>query len=164
MAGSNLGKEDIAGGMRQHLNEVQTQNISGGGQAGQGDLLYTVDPDRKRIGLEMLIRLAVSVFAMVIFIAQNTETQLLIVTAAVLLVVILWPLRHWQDGMELHRGGVVYRGTFYPVGGKVTWVGARIGFLPSTFLGLSSSKRRIDVSFMKDAEKLFARAYDNVIT
>lgn len=163
MAGSNLGKEDIAGGMRQHLNEVQAQTISGD-RAGQGELLCTVGPDRKRIGLEMLIRLAVSVFAMAIFITRETETHLLIVTAAVLLVVVLWPLRHWRDGMELHRSGVVYRGTFYPVGGKVTWVGARIGFLPSTFLGLSGSKRRIDVSFMKDAEKLFARAYDNVIT
>ena len=149
--------------MGQHLHDVQEQTVPSGGPAGPGELLYTVGPDRKRIGGEMLIRLGVSAFAMVIFVMRDTGPALLAATAAVLLVVTLWPLRHWNDGMELHRGGVVCRGAFYPVGGKVTWVGARIGFLPSTFLGLGG-RRRIDVSFMKDAEKLFARAYGNVIT
>ena len=130
-----------------------------------GKILCTVGPDRRRIGLEMLIRLAVSVFAMVLFVIQDTETVLLAVTAAVLAVVVLWPLRHWKDGMELHEGGVVCRGTSYPLGahGNVTWVGTRLGFLPSTFLQIEGSGRRIDVSFMKDAEKLFARTYGNVI-
>ena len=134
--------------------------------AGLGKLLCTVGPDRKRIGQEMLIRLAVCVFAMVLFVTQGTETGLLAATAAVLAVVTLWPLRHWKDGMELHEDGIVYRGRGYPLGanGKVTWVGTRIGFLPSTFLQVSGAKRRIDVSFMKNAEKLFTRTYSSVIT
>ena len=143
----------------------QTGTEDGSGSGGPGRLLDTVGPDRRRIGLEMLIRLAVSAFALALAVGQDTETGLLAVTAAALAVATLWPLRHWRDGMELHEGGVVCRGVFYPVGprGRATWVGTRLGFLPSTFLQLSGSKRRIDVSFMKDAEKLFARAYGNVI-
>ena len=151
------------GGMKRDIRRTGTENVPAGGP---GRLLAVVEPDRRRIGLEMLIRLAVSAFALALAVRQDTQTGLLAVTAAALAAVTLWPLRHWRDRMELHEGGVVCRGAFYPVGpqGKVTWVGVRIGFLPSTFLQLSGSGRRIDVSFMKDAEKLFARAYGNVIT
>ena len=149
--------------MRHDVTQTEMGGLPG---KGLGKLLCTVGPDRRRIGLELLIRLAVSVFAMVLFVIQGTETGLLAATAAALAVVTLWPLRHWRDGMELHEGGIVYRGRSYPLGanGKVTWVGARIGFLPSTFLQTGGGKRRIDVSFMKDAEKLFARTYSSVIT
>ena len=149
--------------MKHDIMQTETENVSGSG--GPGKLIYTVEPDRRRIGLEMLIRLAASAFALALAVSQGTETGLLAVTAAALAIVVLWPLRHWRDGMELYDGGVVYRGTFYPAvpRGTAVWVGARIGFLPSTFVPLSGSRRRIDVSFMKDAEKLFARAYDNVV-
>ena len=71
------------------------------------------------------------------------------------------PLR--QEGEELRRGGVVYRGKFYPVGGRVTWRGVNTVFLSSTYLHLGQ-KKGINVSFMKDAEKLFARAYSNTVS
>lgn len=144
-----------------HLNEVQAQTVSGGGSE-PGELLYTVGPDWRRIGLEALIRLAVSAFALGLAVYQGTNPSLLPPTAAVLLIFVLWPLRHGRDGMELRQGGVVCRGRFYPVGGRVTWVGVNTVFLSSTFLDLGG-KRRINVSFMKDAEKLFARAYSNVV-
>ena len=152
--------------MKRDIRRTGAENASGSGPPGQGRLLCTVGPDRRRIGLEMLIRLAASAFALALAVSQDTGTGLLAATAAALTVVILWPLRHWRDGMELYDGGIVYRGTFYPAvpRGTAVWVGARLGFLPSTFLQLSGSGRRIDVSFMKDAEKLFARAYGNVIT
>lgn len=151
--------------MKRDIRRAETENIPGKNQPGPGRLLYAVEPDRRRIGLEMLIRLAVSVFALALSVSQGTGTGLLAVVAAALTIFILWPLRHWWDGMELYDGGVVCRGAFYPVGArvKVAWVGARIGFLPSTFLQLSGSRRRIDVSFMKDAEQLFARAYSHII-
>lgn len=151
--------------MKRDLRQTEAENVSGSGRPGPGKLLYTVEPDRRRIGLETLIRLAASAFALVLAVSQDTGTELLAVTAAALTVATLWPLRHWRDGMELYGGGVVYRGTFYPVDTrcKAVWVGARIGFLPSTFLQLSGCRRRIDVSFMKDAEKLFARAYGHTI-
>lgn len=144
------------------LNEVQAQTVPGGGPK-PGELLYTVGPDWKRIGLEALIRLAVSAFALALAVYQGTNPSLLLPTAAVLLVFVLWPLRHGRDGMELHRGGVIHRGKFYPVGGRVAWVGVNTVFLNSTFLDLGG-KKRINVSFMKDAEKLFARAYSNTVT
>ena len=151
--------------MKQDIRRTEAENASGSGPPGRGRLLCAVGPDRRRIGLEMLIRLAASVFALALAVSQGTETGLLAVTAGVLAIAVLWPLRHWRDGMELYDGGIVCRGTFYPAvpRGTAVWVGARIGFLPSTFLQLSGSRRRIDVSFMKDAEKLFARAYDNVV-
>ncbi len=149
---------------RQHwsLNEVQAQNVPNRGPE-PGELLYTVGPDWRRIGLEALIRLAVSAFALALAAYQGTEPALLLPVAAALLVFVLWPLRHGWDGMELRRGGVVCRGKFYPVGGRVAWVGVNTVFLNSTFLDLGG-KKRINVSFMKDAEKLFARAYSNTVT
>ena len=151
--------------MKRDVRRTETEKVSGSGLPGPGKLLCTVGPDRRRIGLEMLIRLAVSAFALALAVSRDTGTGLLAATAAALAAVTLWPLRHWRDGMELHDGGVVYRGAFYPVGtrGKAVWVGAQVGFLPSTFLQLGGCKRRIDVSFMKDAEKLFARTYGNAI-
>ena len=109
---------------RQHwsMNEVHTQTVPGGGPE-PGELLYTLGPDWKRIGLESLIRLAVSAFALGLAAYRGTEPALLLPTAAALLILVLWPLRHGRDGMELRRGGVVYRGKFYPVGGRVTWTG-----------------------------------------
>ena len=107
--------------------------------------------------------LAVSAFALGLAAYQGTEPSLLLPTAAALLVFVLWPLRHGRDGMELCRGGVVYRSKFYPAGGRVAWRGVNTVFLSSTYLHLGQ-KKGINVSFMKDAEKLFARAYSNVIT
>lgn len=152
--------------MRRNARQVESENVSSGCRTEPGGLLYTAEPNRRRIGMEMLIRLAVSVFAIVLAVVRDTGTGLLVAMAAALALFTLWPLRHWWDRMELHGNGIVYRGTFYPVGerSKATWVGVRIAFLPSTFLQLSGCKRRIDVSFMKDAEKLFARAYSNTIT
>ncbi len=149
---------------RQHwsMNEVHTQTVPGGGPE-PGELLYAVGPDWRRIGLEALIRLAVSAFALGLAAYQGTEPSLLLPTAAALLVFVLWPLRHGRDGMELCRGGVVYRSKFYPAGGRVAWRGVNTVFLSSTYLHLGQ-KKGINVSFMKDAEKLFARAYSNVIT
>lgn len=150
--------------MKRDIGRTETESAPGKDRPGPGKLLYTVGPDRRRIGLETLIRLAVSVFALALYVSQGTGTGLLAAAAGALTIFILWPLRHWRDGMELYDAGVVYRGAFYPVDAqvKVAWVGARIGFLPSTFLQLSGRRRRIDVSFMKDAEKLFARAYGHI--
>ena len=156
------GKEDVAGGMRRNSRQSESETVSGGRRTEPGELLCTVGPDRRRIGLEALIRLAVSAFALALAAYQGTDPPLL-PTAAALLIFVLWPLRHWSDGMELRRGGVVYRGEFYPVGGRAAWVGTRLGFLPSTFLDLGGGRRRIDVSFMRDAEKLFARTYANIV-
>lgn len=149
---------------RQHwsMNEVHTQTVPGGGPE-PGELLYTLGPDWKRIGLESLIRLAASAFALGLAAYQGTEPSLLPPVAAVLLVFVLWPLRHGRDGMELRRNGVVCRGKFYPVGGRVTWRGVNTVFLSSTYLHLGQ-KKGINVSFMKDAEKLFARAYSNTVS
>ena len=71
---------------RQHwsMNEVHTQTVPGGGPE-PGELLYTLGPDWKRIGLESLIRLAVSAFALGLAAYQGTEPSLLPPVAAALL-------------------------------------------------------------------------------
>lgn len=149
--------------MDQNQTDIQSSSPPRAGGAGPGALLYTVEADRKRVGLEMVIRAAVSILA--VLLASDTAQAVRIAVAAVLICFTVWPVRHMHDQMELHQNGVVYRGKFCPVGPqtRAVWVGRRIGFLPSTFLELSGCKRRIDVSFMKDAEKLFARAYSSVV-
>ena len=63
------------------MNEVHTQTVPGGGPE-PGELLYTLGPDWKRIGLESLIRLAVSAFALGLAAYRGTEPALLLPTAA----------------------------------------------------------------------------------
>lgn len=149
--------------MNQNLTEQRTEAASGGGGIEPGELLCAVEADRRRVGLEILIRAAVSVLA--ILLASDAAPAVRMSTIIVLICVTVWPVRHMGDRMELRQNGIVCRGKFYPVGQrtKVTWVGTRLNFLPSTLLQLSGCKKRIDVSYMKDAEKLFARSYSNTI-
>lgn len=145
--------------------DLQEQGVSGGGgsSSGRGRLLYTVEPDRKRVGLELLIRLVVSGF--VVFLTYYQGRTLVWPTLAAFVIFTLWPLTHLGDGMELYQNGVVYKGELYPVGGqtRITWVGRRGFFLPITWLDISNCQKRIKVSFMKDAQKLFNRAYNGTV-
>ena len=152
------------------MNRIETDLLSqsgsgrGSGQ-GRGSYLFAAEPDRRRIGLEMLIRLAVCGFAMVLFVLQGAEFLLL--TGAVFSAYCLWPLLHMGDRMEFYQNGILYQGQFYPIGQRtrVVWTGSRfrMSFLPSTFLDISGCRERIDVSFMQEAQKLFNRAYSGGI-
>lgn len=144
--------------------DVERQTASGGGGSSPwGRLLFTIETDRKRVGLEALIRLAVSVF--VVFLTYYQGRTLVWPVIAVFVGFCLWPLVHMGDRMELYQNGVVYKGELHPINGrtKVTWVGQRGFFLPITWLDISGHPKRIKVSFMKDAEKLFNRAYNSAI-
>lgn len=143
--------------------EHQTASGKGEPSGKRGKLLYKVETDRKRIGLEILLRLAAAALAMLA--ALGRGTSLMIATAAVFAIFCAWPLLHMGDGMELYENGILHLGKWYPIGrqARVTWVGGRGFLLPTTWLGVSGCKDRINVSFMKDAEKLFNRAYNNAI-
>ena len=148
--------------MGQHRNDIQGQAVPGGGPE-PGELLYTVGPDWRRIGLEALIRLAVSAFALGLRGSQGRDLPCLLPPPPRRRVFCLGPRRPGGAGWGLGGGGVVYRSKFYPAGGRVAWRGVNTVFLSSTYLHLGQ-KKGINVSFMKDAEKLFTRAYSNVIT
>lgn len=143
--------------------ERQTASGKGGPSSKRGKLLYAVETDRKRIGLDILIRLAVSAFAVVVLWFRGTA--MMIAAAVALAGFCAWPLLHMGDRMELYENGILYLGQWYPVGAgtKITWVGGRGFLLPTTWLGVGGCRERINVSFMKDAEKLFNRAYNNAI-
>ena len=127
----------------------------------RGGFLFAAETDRRRIGLDIALRLAVCAFALALLILR--ESEMLVPTGLVFLAYTLWPLLHMGDRMEFYRNGILYQGQFFPVGQRtrVTWVGSqfRLSFLPSTYLDISGCRERIDVSFMKDAQKLFNRAY-----
>ncbi len=144
--------------------EQQTLSPKGNAASKYGKLLYKVETDRKRIGLEILLRLAAAALAMFVALGKGDWT-LLIATAIVLVIFCAWPLLHMGDRMELYENGILHLGNWYPVGKqtRVDWVGGRGFFLPTTWMGISNCPERINVSFMKDAEKLFNRAYGNTI-
>ena len=143
--------------------EQQTASGKGSPTGKRGKLLYQVETDRKRIGLEILARLAGAVLAMLV--AFSRGGPVMIATAAAFAIFCAWPLLHMGDRMELYENGILYLGQWYPIGRqtRVDWVGGRGFVLPTTWLGVSGCKERINVSFMKDAEKLFNRAYNNAI-
>lgn len=145
--------------------DMERQTVSGKGEPPEkrGKLLFTVETDRKRVGLEILIRLVVCAF--VTFLSRSRETAVLAATVAAFAVFCAWPLLHLRDRMELYGNGILCLGKWYPIGAstKITWVGGRGFFLPVTRLEVSGCPKRINVSFMKDAEKLFNRAYNNAI-
>lgn len=143
--------------------ERQTASGKGGPPEKRGKLLLTVETDRKRVGLEILIRLVVCAF--VTYLSRSRETAVLVATVVAFAVFCAWPLLHLRDRMELYGNGILCLGKWYPMGvnTKITWVGGRGFFLPTTYLGVSGCRKRINVSFMKDAEKLFNRAYNNAI-
>ena len=148
-----------------HYTDVARQTASRGNSASptRGRLLYRVETDRRRIGLEILIRLAAAAFAM--FAAWSRGAYTMIATAVAFALFCAWPLLHMGDRMELYENGILCLGKWYPVGANtpVSWTGGRGFFLPTTWLGVSGFRERINVSFMKDAEKLFNRAYSNAI-
>lgn len=145
--------------------DSQEQSVSkGGGSSSKwGRLLFTVETDRKRIGLEILIRAAVSVFA--VFLTYSRGDGLMIPTLVAFALFCAWPLLHMGDQMELYQNGISYKGELYAIGRntRVVWENRRGCFLPITWLNVGGTTRRINVSFMKDAEKLFNRAYNNAI-
>lgn len=146
--------------------EMEEQTVSSKGSASSkyGKLLYKVETDRKRIGLEILIRLGASALGIIAALGRGSW-PLLIATAAAFAIFCAWPLLHMGDRMEIYENGILYLGNWHPIGQRtrVDWVGGRGFFLPTTWLGISNCPERINVSFMKDAEKLFNRAYNNAI-
>ena len=148
---------------RTFYTDVERQKVSKGGDPARGKLLYTVETNRKRVGLEILIRVGATAIALVSVLAKG-DTTMLFAALVPFLIFDAWPLLHMGDSMELYENGILHVGKWYPVGPRtqVRWVGSRRGlFLPNTWLGISGC--RINVSFMKDAEKLFNRAYNNAI-
>ena len=149
------------------VTDIESQTASGRGAGqGRGSFLFAAETDRRRVGLDMLIRLAESAFAVALFAVRDTgssRTSMLWLAAALFAVYTLWQLLHMGDRMELYQNGILCQGMFYPIGRetRIAWVGSRPGlsFLPSTYLDVSGCGQRIDVSFMKDARKLFNRAY-----
>lgn len=144
--------------------EQQTASGKGSPSGKRGKLLYKVETDRKRIGLEILARTALSVLALVSALSKG-NMPLILATMVLFLIFDAWPLLHMGDAMELYENGILYVGKWYPIGTRtqVNWVGGRGFVLPTTWLGISGCGDRINVSFMKDAEKLFNRAYNNAI-
>ena len=82
-----------------------------------GRLLAQAGPDWKRIGLDVLIRAVLVALATFIFWRRGDLTTsspfVLITTACIYAVLVLFPLRHCRDSMGFYENGIVYRGKSY---------------------------------------------------
>ena len=133
-----------------------------------GRLLAQAGPDWKRIGLDVLIRAALVALATFIFWRRGDLTTsspfVLITTACIYAVLVLFPLRHCRDSMEFYENGIVYRGKSYlfqtP---KAEWsrVSGTGHFLSVTYLYLDGMAKQINVSCVRDAQDTFIRLYAN---
>ena len=137
------------------------------GQAALGNFLLAAGPDKRRIALDMAVRLAIVAFAVALQIRNGTSYKWEWAGAILVLLYVIfvaWPLRHLRDHMEFYRNGILYRGKTYPVQEKtkVTWEGWNNSILTTTYLRLGGC-RPINVTFIKDAKKLFNRAYGQVM-
>lgn len=118
--------------------ERQTASGKGSPSGKRGKLLYEVETDRKRIGLEILARTALSTVGIVASFSRGINA-FSIAAAVVFAVFCAWPLLHMGDRMEFYENGILYLGQWYPIGRqtRVDWVGGQSFVLPTTWLGVS---------------------------
>lgn len=136
------------------------------GAGSLGRLLGQAGTDWKRIGLDVLARAAVVTLALVIFWRQGTLTSsspfVLVVTACIYAVLVLFPLRYCRDAIQFYENGIVFRGKSYlfqtP---RVRWdrVSGTGHFLSVTYLYLDGMSNGINVSGVRDAQETFKRLY-----
>ena len=136
------------------------------GAASLGRRLGEAGTNWSRIGLDVLIRAALVVFATVLLwrkgeLASSTPFVLGAVICIYALL-ILFPLRHCRDHMEFHENGSVYRGKPYlfqtP---RAQWsrVSGTGHFLSVTYLYLDGMEKQLNVSCVCDAQEIFTRLY-----
>ena len=131
-----------------------------------GSYLFAAERDSRKIMLDIAIRRGIVVFALIVqFFSGKTYSAGVEIAALVAYAIFAaWPLAHLKDGMEFYRYGILCRGRAYPVDErtKAVWRGYGKGIFITTYLELSGLKR-INVTYIKGAKKLFYRAYGKVI-
>lgn len=131
-----------------------------------GRLMGEAGTDWKRIGLDVLVRAALVIFATIIFWRQGklaTSTPLVLaVLACIYTVLVLFPLRHCRDSMQFYENGIVYQGIpylFQTPRAQWSQVSGTGHFLAGTYLYLDGMDTRIDVSCVRNAQETFTRLY-----
>lgn len=136
------------------------------GASSLGRLLGEAGTDWTRIGLDVLIRAAIVALATFIFWRRGdlatSSPFVLAAVACIYAVLVLFPLRHCRDSIQFHENGIVYRGKSYlfqkP---RAEWsrVSGTGHFLSVTYLYLDGMSNGINVSCVRDAQKIFTRLY-----
>lgn len=153
--------------MAQHLRiEETTYTIQAPVNAPSlGRRLGEAGVDAQRLALAIFIRVAVLALAAFIWWRRGDFEFATITGKAVFvicLIFLVYPLRHCRDSMQFYENGIVYRGKEYIFQtDKATW-SKHSGtgyFLPGFRLYLVGIPKGVDVSFIKDAKKLFTQFY-----
>lgn len=132
-----------------------------------GRLLGETGLDKQRLALAMLIRIVLVAFATFLLWRQGDFDPTDIVDQVVIViyaVFILFPLLHVKDSMKFYQNGIEYNGKPYIFKtNKVTW-SSRTGtgyFLAGKTLQMVGMPKGANVSYIKDAQKLFTQFYLN---
>lgn len=121
--------------------------------------------DVQRLALAMFIRVVILAAAAFIW-WRRGDFEISTITGKAVLVIclifLLFPLRHCKDSMQFYENGIVYKGKNYIFQtDKATWSKSNgTGyFLSGLRLYLVGIPNGADVSFIKDAKKLFTQFY-----
>lgn len=153
--------------MAQHLHvEETTYTIQAPINASSlGRRLGEAGLDVQRLALAIFIRVVILALAAFIW-WRRGDLEIATVTGKVVLVIclifLLYPLRHCKDSMQFYENGIVYKGKDYIFQtDKATWSkSSGTGyFLSGLRLYLVGMPNGADVSFIKDAKKLFTQFY-----
>lgn len=130
-----------------------------------GRLLGEAGLDIRRLALDIFIRAVVLAVAAFVW-WRRGDLEIATATGKAVLVIcflfLLYPLRHCKDSMQFYENGIVYKGKDYIFQtDKATWSkSSGTGyFLSGLRLYLVGIPNGADVSFIKDAKKLFTQFY-----
>lgn len=132
-----------------------------------GRLLGESGLDRRRLALSLAVRAALVTLATVVlwrrgdFDLSTTVDQ---VVAVIYAVIVLFPLIHCKDSMQFYQNGIVFNGKpcIFKTN-KATW-SSRSGtlyLLPNAELHLAGMPKGANVTYIKNAQKLFDQFYIN---
>lgn len=131
-----------------------------------GQLLEEAKTDRKRIIMDLLIRMAISVLAILIWNRQgNVSGTVSLICYVGLLIFTLYPLVHIMDTIQFYENGIMFKKTTYLFRSQqVEWL-CREGVanvMEGRYLYLGGYPKKINASYVQNPHDAFAKAYQNL--
>lgn len=122
--------------------------------------LCTVELDRAKIWKSIGLRFLTIAVACVLMKDQFDSLPLMLGLFVIYACIILFPLLHLKDQLAYYPNEVHYKGVRIPLPApdQIRWVNSEYIF---TTKYLEFGKRRIDITYLKDAKDLFYDTYSN---
>ena len=130
-----------------------------------GQLLGEAKTDTKRIVMDILIRVAISVLAIWIWSRQGDAAGIInVICYAGLLIFTVYPLIHSGDTMQFHENGIMFKKKTYLFRSQqVKWLCREgvMNIMEGRYLYLGGHKKQINASYVQNPQDAFAKAYRN---